>query len=33
MLREKVRHFLLRLRIRFLVWSYYHRLRRYRVAL
>ena len=33
MLREKVRHFLLRLRIRFLVWSYYHHLRRHRIAL
>ena len=33
MLREKVRHCLLRLRVRFLVWSYYHHLRRHRVAL
>ncbi len=33
MLGDKLRHLLLRLRVRFLVWSYNHRLRRHKSVL
>jgi len=33
MLGDKLRHLLLRLRVRFLVWSYNHRLRRHKSGL